>query len=128
MVLELHMFLKEKRDGKTRARTVAGGNKQRGYIHKEDASSPTVATESVLFTCIIDTKEGRDVAEIDIPTMRLYRRVLKTKRTWLSLRFAAFSWKFLLRSLQMSTNLTSQRTRKEWNSYWFSARTHSTGQ
>jgi hypothetical protein len=46
MVLESHMFLKEKRNGKTKGRTVAGGNKQRGYISKEDASSPAVATES----------------------------------------------------------------------------------
>jgi hypothetical protein len=43
-VLESHMFLKEKRDGKTMGGTVAGGNKQRGYISKEDASSPTVVT------------------------------------------------------------------------------------
>jgi hypothetical protein len=67
LVLESHMFLKEKRDGKTKGRTVAGGNKQRGYIRKEDASSPTVATESVLLTCIIDAEEGRDIAVIDIP-------------------------------------------------------------
>jgi hypothetical protein len=46
---------------------VAGGNKQRDYISKEDASSPTVATEAVLLSCIIDAKEGRDVAVIDIP-------------------------------------------------------------
>jgi hypothetical protein len=44
MVLESHMFLKEKRDGKIKGRNVAGGNKQRDYISKEDASSPTVAT------------------------------------------------------------------------------------
>ena len=44
-VLESHMFLKLKRDGKIKGRTVAGGNKQRDYISKEDASSPTVATE-----------------------------------------------------------------------------------
>ena len=61
------MFLKEKRDGKIKGRTVAGGNKQRDFISKEDASSPTVATESVLLTCIIDAEEGRDVAVIDIP-------------------------------------------------------------
>jgi hypothetical protein len=61
------MFLKEKRDGSIKGRTVAGGNKQRDYISKEDASSPTVATESVLLTCIIDAEEGRDVAVIDIP-------------------------------------------------------------
>jgi hypothetical protein len=43
-VLESHMFLKQKRDGKIKGRTVVGGNKQRDYISKEDASSPTVAT------------------------------------------------------------------------------------
>jgi hypothetical protein len=75
MVLESHMFLKEKRDGTTKARTVAGGDKQRGYIRKEDASSPTVATESVILTCIIDAEEGRDVAVIDIPNAFIQTRV-----------------------------------------------------
>ena len=58
MVLE-SMFLKEKRDGKIKGRTVAGGNKQRDYISKEDSSSPTIATESVLLSCITDAEEGR---------------------------------------------------------------------
>jgi hypothetical protein len=75
MVLESHMFLKEKRDGKTKARTVAGGNKQRGYIKKEDASSPTVATESVLLTCIVEAEERRDVAVIDVPNAFIQTRV-----------------------------------------------------
>jgi hypothetical protein len=66
-VLESHMFLKEKRDGKIKGRTVAGGNKQLDYTSKEDASSPTVTTESVLLSCIIDAEEERDVAVIDIP-------------------------------------------------------------
>jgi hypothetical protein len=35
-VLESHIFLKLKRDGKIKGRTVAGGNKQRDYISKED--------------------------------------------------------------------------------------------
>jgi hypothetical protein len=48
VVSESHMFLKEKRDGKAKGRTVAGGNNQREYIFKEDASFPTVTTESVL--------------------------------------------------------------------------------
>jgi hypothetical protein len=47
-VLESHVFLKQKRDGKITGRTVAGGNKQSDYISKEDASSPTVDTESML--------------------------------------------------------------------------------
>ena len=75
MVLESHMFLKEKRDGKIKGRTVAGGNKQRDYISKEDASSPTVATESVLLTCIIDAEEERDVAVADIPNAFIQTKV-----------------------------------------------------
>jgi hypothetical protein len=48
------MFLKEKRDGKVKGRTVDVGNKHQDYISKEDSSFPTVATESVLISCIID--------------------------------------------------------------------------
>ena len=67
MVLELHVFLKEKRTGKIKGRTVAGGNKQRDCIQKEDASSPTVAAESVPLTCTVDAEEGRDVAIANMP-------------------------------------------------------------
>ena len=78
-VLESHMFLKEKRTGKIKGRTVAGGNKQRDYISKEDASSPTVATESVLLSCIIDAQEGRDVAVVDIPNAFIQTRIEQEK-------------------------------------------------
>jgi hypothetical protein len=61
------MFLKLKRDGKIKGRTVAGGNKQRDYISKEYASSPTLSMESVLLLCIIDAEEHRDVTVVDIP-------------------------------------------------------------
>ena len=60
---------------------MAGGNKQRGYISKEDSSSPTVATESVLLTCIIDAEEGRDVAVIDIPNACVQMNVEDEKDT-----------------------------------------------
>jgi hypothetical protein len=78
-VLESHMFLKQKRDGKIKGRTVAGGNKQREYISKEDASSPIVATEALLLSCIIDTEEGRDVAVVDIPNVFVQTRVENEK-------------------------------------------------
>jgi hypothetical protein len=57
IVLESHMFLKQKRTGTIKGRTVAGGNKQRDFISKEEASSPTVATEAVLLSCIINADE-----------------------------------------------------------------------
>ena len=66
-MLKSHIFLKQKRTGEVKGRAVAGGNKQRGYIDKEDASSPTVAIESVILTSIVDALEKRDVAIVDIP-------------------------------------------------------------
>jgi hypothetical protein len=78
-VLESHMFLKQKRDGKIKGITVAGGNKQRDYISKEDASSPTITTEAVLLACIIDAEEGRDVAVVDIPNFFVQTRVENKK-------------------------------------------------
>jgi Reverse transcriptase (RNA-dependent DNA polymerase) len=61
------MFLKQKRAGQVKGRGCAEGRKQKIYSNKEDASSPTVAIQSVLLTCIIDAMEDRDVATVDIP-------------------------------------------------------------
>ena len=57
---------KTKRNGVIKGRGCADGRKQRAYTDKEKASSPTVAIESVLLSCVIDAMEGRDVATIDI--------------------------------------------------------------
>jgi hypothetical protein len=65
-ILESHVFVKKKRTGQIKARKVAGGNKLRDFISKENASSPTVATESVLLTSLVDAQENRDVAILDI--------------------------------------------------------------
>ena len=61
------MFLKRKRCGRIKARGCADGRPQRAFTAKEDAASPTVATESVFLTCMIDALEARDVAIVDIP-------------------------------------------------------------
>ena len=37
-------FLKNKQEGNIKVYTVAGGNKQRAFIPKENVSSPTVST------------------------------------------------------------------------------------
>eukprot|EP00978_Attheya_sp_CCMP212_P046654 scaffold403813_cov59-Attheya_sp.AAC.1 len=34
---------------------------------RKEASSPTVVIESLMLTCVIDSKEERDVAVVDIP-------------------------------------------------------------
>ena len=55
-VLVSHIFVKHKKDEKTKARKVIGRNKQRDYITKEDMSSPTVSAEAVMLTCVIDAQ------------------------------------------------------------------------
>jgi hypothetical protein len=65
-ILESHIFVEEKREGQLKARKVIGGNKQRDYITKEDASSPTVSAEAVMLTCKIDALERRDIVVVGI--------------------------------------------------------------
>ena len=64
--LQYLMFLKKKRNGTIKGCGCAYSRKQRTYMSKEDASSPTVAIESVLLSCAIDEMENRNVATIDI--------------------------------------------------------------
>ncbi len=66
-MLESHIFVEQRGDGKIKAWKVIGGNKQCDYITKEDVSSPTVSAEAVMLTCIIDAAEDRDIAVVDIP-------------------------------------------------------------
>jgi hypothetical protein len=61
------MFIKEKRCGTVKGRGCADGRKQRLYKTKEETSSPTVRTESLLLSCVIDAKERRQVITCDVP-------------------------------------------------------------
>jgi hypothetical protein len=65
--MESLIFLTEKRSGEVKARMCANGSIQRAYISKEDASSPTAMTESILLTAAIDAKQKRDVMTADVP-------------------------------------------------------------
>ena len=44
-LLESHIYLKQKRDGKIKGWKVSGGNKNRDCVSKEDSRSPTAETE-----------------------------------------------------------------------------------
>jgi hypothetical protein len=61
------MFLKEKRTGQIKGRGCADGRSQREYMSKEETSSPTVTTEALILSCVVDAIEERDVATCDIP-------------------------------------------------------------
>ena len=66
-VLESFIFVEQKKSGSDKARLVINGAQQCDHVTKEEASSPTAYTESVILTSIVDAKEGRNVATADIP-------------------------------------------------------------
>ena len=59
--------MKQKRSGRIKGRGCADGQKQREFITKEESSAPTISTEALFLTFIIDALEKRDVATTDIP-------------------------------------------------------------
>ena len=79
--MQSHMFILKKQDGDTKAQVVAGGNLQRGHVTKEESSSPTVSTESVLLTSIFDSHKERDVAIVDIPNAFIQTQVHDPKKS-----------------------------------------------
>ena len=61
------MFLKKKRSGTVKGRGCADGRKQRAYITKEESTSPTISTEAMFLTEVVDAWENRKVAVLDVP-------------------------------------------------------------
>ena len=84
-VISSSLFLKEKfkPDGefeKLKSRLVAGGHMQDKELYeKDDISSPTVGTSSVMTVIAIATKERRHVATADIGGAYLNARMTKSK-------------------------------------------------
>jgi len=67
MALEHLMFLKKKRCGRIKGRGCADRRKQRICKSKGETSAPTVSTEALFLSCMIDALERRDAATVDIP-------------------------------------------------------------
>jgi hypothetical protein len=59
-------LIKEKRDGKIKGRTVADGSPQKHLYEKHETASPTLATDALLISILIDASESRDVATADV--------------------------------------------------------------
>ena len=57
----------EKRDGQIKGHTCADGSTQRAYTNRDKPASPTVFTELILITGVIDVKEKHDDMMADIP-------------------------------------------------------------
>jgi hypothetical protein len=59
-------LITEKRDGRIKGRTVADGSPQRTLYEKHETASPTLSTDALLLTILMDAYESRDVATADI--------------------------------------------------------------
>ena len=59
------MFLKCKKTGQVKGCGCANGRKQRAYTDKDEATSPTITTDDVFLSAVIDAMEG--VAVMDVP-------------------------------------------------------------
>ena len=80
--LQYLMFLKEKRSGAIKGRGCADGRPQRKTMSKEEASSKTPHTESIIITSMRDAKEKRHVMITDIPGA-FYKPIRKGTCTYL---------------------------------------------
>ena len=69
------MFLKRKHCGKIMGHGCADGHKQRVYITKEESMAPTVITEAVFLTAMIDAMEDRNVAVLDVPDAFMHAEI-----------------------------------------------------
>jgi hypothetical protein len=58
--------IKEKRCGRIKGHTVADGRPQRALYTKEQTSSPTVLTDALMMSILIDASEHPDVATADV--------------------------------------------------------------
>ena len=65
-------LIKEKRDGKIKGRCCSDGSGQKKYVPREEASSPTIAVESLIALVTIFAFEKRDVAVFDVPGAYLH--------------------------------------------------------
>ena len=59
------MILTKKNYGDIKGRLVYNGKNTRDWISREDKSSLTVLTESLMLTCTVDAYKRRDVMSID---------------------------------------------------------------
>ena len=89
------MLLTQKSTGKPKGRLAYNGKKTREWISREDKSSPTVHTESLMLTCAVDAHEGRDVMSLDVPNAYIQAdlpEVKKGERVVMKIRGKLVDW------------------------------------
>ena len=78
--VEAMMLLAEKNDGTIKGRYVFKGSETRGWLSREETSSPTASQEAITTTCVIDAHEDRDVMSVDIPNAFIQTLIPEAKQ------------------------------------------------
>ena len=73
------MILSEKSDGSIKGRVAYNGKPTRTWVSREEASSPTAATESIFLTASVDAYQKRDVMSVDIPNAYIQASIPERK-------------------------------------------------
>ena len=84
-VLRSIVLTKMKDTGECKTRTVADGSQQRGTMSDEEKASPTARLEFILLTAIIEAKQRRDVAVLDVPNAFLHSDLPENQRVIMTL-------------------------------------------
>lgn len=73
LALRAISVIKEKRCGNIKGQTVGDGRLQRAMMHMKDkTTSPTVSTDALMLSIMIDVCKHRDVAMADVAGAYLY--------------------------------------------------------
>jgi hypothetical protein len=112
--MESLIFLTDKRDETVKARVCANGSTQRAYISREEASSPTAASEAIITTGVIDAKQKKDVMTLDIPNAFVQTEIaldgdkiiMKSRGQLVDI----YCWNFV-QECTMTMSLTKENTR-----------------
>jgi hypothetical protein len=67
--------IKEKRCNKMKGQTLADGRPQRALYTIEETSSPTITTDALLLTLLVDANEKGDVATADVAGAYLHAKL-----------------------------------------------------
>ena len=74
------MLLTKKNSGDIKRCLVYNWKNTRNWILREDKSSPTVLTESLMLISAVNAHEGRDVMTLDIPNAYIQADVPEMKK------------------------------------------------
>ena len=101
-------LIKEKRSGKLKGRTCADGRSQRSKYTKEETTSPTVSTDALMISLMIDAKERRDVATADASFFLLLVAFIQrgSGRTNSSNKVQCFCLRYIMMEVNMALSST----------------------